>query len=133
MATHFKRKGKRLLGVGRQDAIRYFFGGNAMVSILVLGAICGFLLREAVLFFPQHQRDLEVFRLTGQEYANFVITEMDEYTEVKSLANQAFYQEMNEAYGVQRGLVDSHLVSWRPIIAAYCHLVYIFTIVFALA
>ena len=52
MATHFKRKGKRLLGVGRQDAIRYFFGGNAMVSILVLGAICGFLLREAVLFFP---------------------------------------------------------------------------------
>ena len=107
MATHFKRKGKRLLGVGRQDAIRYFFGGNAMVSILVLGAICGFLLREAVLFFPQHQRDLEVFRLTGQEYANFVITEMDEYTEVKSLANQAFYQEMNEAYGVQRGLVDS--------------------------
>lgn len=107
MATHFKRKGKRLLGVGRQDAIRYFFGGNAMVSILVLGAICGFLLREAVLFFPQHQRDLEVFRLTGQEYANFVITEMDEYTEVKSLANQAFYQEMNEAYGIQRGLVDS--------------------------
>ena len=32
---------------------------------------------------------------------------MDEYTEVKSLANQAFYQEMNEAYGIQRGLVDS--------------------------
>lgn len=108
MATHFQRKGKRLLGVGRQDAIRYFFGGNAMISILVLGAICIFLAREAALFFPQHQRELEVFRLTGQEYANFVIEEMDEYTEVKSLANQAFYQEMNEAYGIQRGLVDSY-------------------------
>lgn len=107
MATHFKRKGKKLMGIGRQDAIRYFFGGNAMVSILVLGAICAFLVREAALFFPQHHRDLEVFRLSGQEYANFVITEMDEYTDVKSLTNQAFYQEMNEAHGIQRGLVDS--------------------------
>ena len=107
MATHFKRRGKKLLGIGRQDAIRYFFGGNAMVSILVLGAICAFLAREAAMFFPQHQRDLEVFRLTGQEYANFVIQEMDEYTEVKSLVDQAFYQEMNEAHGIQRGLVDS--------------------------
>ncbi|MDP4623823.1 MAG: phosphate ABC transporter permease subunit PstC [Akkermansiaceae bacterium] len=108
MATHFKRKGKRLLGIDRQSAIRFFFGGNAMISILVLGAICLFLAREAVLFFPQHQRDLEVFRLTGQEYANFVIEEMDEFTEVKSLADQAFYQEMNEAYGIQRGLVDCY-------------------------
>jgi len=107
MATHFKRKGKKLLGIGRQDAIRYFFGGNALISIMALGAICLFLAREAALFFPQHQRDLEVFRLTGQEYANFVIGEMEEYTEVKSLANQAFYQEMNAAYGIQRGLVDS--------------------------
>jgi phosphate transport system permease protein len=107
MATHFKRKGKRLLGIGRQDAIRYFFGGNAMISILALGAICIFLAREAAMFFPQHQKELEVFRLSGQEYANFVIEEMDEYTEVKSLTNQAFYQEMNEAHGIQRGLVDS--------------------------
>lgn len=107
MATHFKRKGKRILGIGRQDSIRFFFGGNAMISIFVLGAICIFLAREAAMFFPQHQRELEVFRLTGQEYTNFVIEEMDEYTEVKSLTNQAFYQEMNEAYGIQRGLVDS--------------------------
>ncbi len=107
MATHFKRKGKKLLGIGRQDAIRFFFGGNAMISILVLGAICLFLAREAFLFFPQHRKEMEVFRLTGQEYANFVIEEMDEYTELKSLTNQAFYQEMNEGHGVRRGLVDS--------------------------
>ena len=107
MAKHFKRKGRRLLGIDRQDAIRFFFGGNAMISTLALGAICVFLAREAAMFFPQHQRELEIFRLTGQEYANFVIEEMEEYTEVKSLANQAFYQEMNEAYGIQRGLVDS--------------------------
>ena len=107
MAIHFKRKGKRLLGIDRQDAIRFFFGGNAIISVLVLGAICLFLAREAALFFPQHQKELEAFRLTGQEYANFVIEEMEEYTEVKSLTNQAFYQEMNEAHGVQRGLMDS--------------------------
>ncbi|MFK7851269.1 MAG: phosphate ABC transporter permease subunit PstC [Akkermansiaceae bacterium] len=107
MATHFKRKGRTLLGIDRQDGIRFFFGGNAMVSILVLGAICLFLVREAALFFPQHQDDLSVYRLSGQEYANFVIEEMEEYTELKSLTNQAYYQEMNEAYGVQRGLVDS--------------------------
>lgn len=108
MAIHFKRKGKRLLGIDRQSAIRYFFGSNAMISIMVLGAICLFLAREAALFFPQHQRELEVFRLTGQEYADFVIEEMEEYTEIKSLTNQAFYQEMNEAYGTERGLVDTY-------------------------
>lgn len=107
MATHFKRKGRRILGMDKQDAIRTFFGGNAMISILVLGAICAFLLREAVLFFPQHHKDLESYRLTGQEYAGYVIDEMDEYTELKSLTNQAYYQELNETYGVQRGLVDS--------------------------
>lgn len=108
MATHFKRKGKRLLGIGRQDAIRYFFGSNALFSILILGAICIFLAKEAALFFPHHHRESEVFRLTGQEYANFVIEEMEEYTEVKSLVNQAFFQEMDEAYGTQRGLMDSY-------------------------
>ena len=79
-----------------------------MVSILVLGAICIFLAREAVLFFPQHQRDLTVFRQSGQEYAKFVIDEMDEYTEIKSLVNQAYFQEMNETYGIERGLADSY-------------------------
>ena len=108
MAKNFKRKGRRILGIGLQDAIRFFFGGNALISILALGAICLFLVREAVLFFPQHQRDLEIYRLTGQEYAGFVIDEMDEYTELKSLADQAYYQELNEAFGVQRGLADSY-------------------------
>ncbi|WP_411826783.1 phosphate ABC transporter permease subunit PstC [Luteolibacter sp. AS25] len=108
MATHFKRRGKRLLGIDRQDAIRFFFGGNAMISILVLGAICLFLVREAALFFPQHQRDLEVYRLTGQEYANFAIKEMDEYTELKGLTNQAYYQEMDGSFGVERGISDSY-------------------------
>ena len=108
MAIQFKRKGKKILGVGRQDAIRFFFGGNAMISILALGAICLFLMREAILFFPQHKQEMEVYRLSGQEYAGFVIDEMDEYTELKSFVDQAFYQEMNEAYGVQRGLVDSY-------------------------
>lgn len=107
MATQFEKKGRRILGVSKQGAIRLFFSANAMVSIFVLGAICAFLLREAALFFPQHHEDLESYRLTGQEYAGYIIDEMDEYTKLKSLTNQAYYQELNETYGVQRGLSDS--------------------------
>ena len=106
MAAHFKRKnqGRRLFGLDRQDGIRFFFGGNAMISVIVLALICIFLFREAILFFPQHHRGLELHRKTGQEYVGHIIQEADEYARLVSLTNQAYYQELDAAYGVERGM-----------------------------
>lgn len=106
MSHHFQRKGKRLLGMDRQDAIRRFFGGNAMLSIVILFLICLFLLREAVMFFPGHHEELKLYRESGQEYVGYVIKEAEEYTQLSSWTNQAYYQELEKAYGRERGLVE---------------------------
>jgi phosphate transport system permease protein len=103
MSGHFKRKGKRFLGIDRQVAIRRFFGGNAMLSIVILFLICLFLLREAVLFFPGHHDELQLYRESGQEYVGYVIKETDEYTRLVSWTNQAYYQELDASYGEERG------------------------------
>lgn len=106
MATHFQRQGKSVLGVDRQDAIKTFFGGNAIISILVLGGICFFLLKEAFLFFPAHHQELKVYRLTGQEYVQFIKDEVDEYTEIVSLTNQAYFQELDKKFATERGFTE---------------------------
>ncbi|MDB4538029.1 hypothetical protein N9230_05400, partial [Akkermansiaceae bacterium] len=108
MAKHFQRKGRRFLGVNLQGWIRGFFGGNAALSIVILFLICLFLVKEAVMFFPQHHRELELYRKTGQEYVGYLIKEVDEYTILVSATNQAYYQELDAGYGMQRGIVDSY-------------------------
>lgn len=103
---HFNRKGRRFLGLDRQKVIRRFFGGNASLSIIILALICLFLLREAILFFPDHHKELEVFRETGQEYVDYLIKESDEYSRFVSWTNQAYYQELDAAYGTERSWVE---------------------------
>lgn len=106
MAKHFQRKGKRFLGWDLQDWIKGFFGTNATLSIVILFLICAFLLYEAMMFFPSHHHGLELYRKTGQEYVGHIIEEVDEHTKLVSLTNQAYYQELDAAYGIERGLVE---------------------------
>ncbi|MDB4505524.1 phosphate ABC transporter permease subunit PstC [bacterium] len=107
MAKHFQRKGRKLLGIDLQGWIKGFFSSNAALSIVILFLICFFLIVEAVRFFPQHHKDLQLYRKSGQEYVGHIITEMDEYTKLVSLTNQAYFQELNDQYKVQRGVSDS--------------------------
>lgn len=106
MAKHFQRKGKRFLGWDLQDWIKGFFGTNATLSIVILFLICAFLIYEAVRFFPSHHHGLELYRKTGQEYVGHIIDEVDGHTKLVSLTNQAYYQELDAAYGTERGLVE---------------------------
>lgn len=48
---------------------RLFFGGHAFVAVMVLVLITLFILREAVLFFPQYHAELERNRACGIELA----------------------------------------------------------------
>ncbi len=107
MAKHFQRTGRKLLGIDRQGWIKGFFGGNATLSIIILFLICFFLITEAVRFFPQHHEKLQLHRKSGQEYVNHIITEMNEYSQLVSLTNQAYFQELNEKYALQRGISNS--------------------------
>ena len=107
MAKHFQRKGKRFLGWDLQDWIKGFFGSNATLSIVILFLICFYLISEAIQFFPTHHKGLQLYRKTGQEYVGHMIKQVDGHTKLVSLTNQAYYQELDAAYGTERGLVDA--------------------------
>ena len=74
-----KRK-VRFLGLTVDDTIKAFFGGNAIVAVVVLALITVFLAREGVGFFAQNRLNLEIYRLAGLEYVDFIRRQTDDHT-----------------------------------------------------
>ncbi len=56
----------------REQLIRVFFGGNALVAIVVLGLITIFLFREGFGFFGQNLTNLRLYRESGLEYVDII-------------------------------------------------------------
>ncbi|MDA7921244.1 phosphate ABC transporter permease subunit PstC [Verrucomicrobiales bacterium] len=91
----FQRKGFTFFGLGLQDVIRYFFGGNASLAIIILILICFFLAKEAAMFFPDHHRGLKAYRSAGQEFVDYIGQEIEQHTRIYSSANIAYFAEVN--------------------------------------
>lgn len=70
----------RLFGLTLDDGIKVFFGGNAVVSIVVLGLITFSLFREGAGFFGQNHQNLVVYREAGLEYVDFIRAEQEDHT-----------------------------------------------------
>ncbi len=70
----------RFLGLTTDDTIKAFFGGNAIVAVVVLALITVFLFREGFGFFAQNRQNLRVYRQAGLEYVDFVRTQQDDHT-----------------------------------------------------
>jgi len=68
---------KSFLGLTKESALKGLFGGNAFVSIVVLGLITFFLFKEGVGFFGQYRDDLSVYRQSGLEYVERMREEQD--------------------------------------------------------
>lgn len=109
----FRRRGFKFLGLGLQDAIRIFFGGNASLAIVVLILICVFLAREAFMFFPDHHHDLKSYRQSGQEFVDYVNDEIDAHTNLYSSLNIAYFAEVNRTSREE----DTILRSYRSVLA----------------
>lgn len=62
----------RYAGLTGNQVVRGFFGGNAIVSVVVLGLITLFLLREGYGFFGQNRRNLEIYRAAGLEFVDIL-------------------------------------------------------------
>ncbi|MEY2881836.1 MAG: phosphate transporter permease subunit PstC [Verrucomicrobiota bacterium] len=75
-----KKRRLRLLGLTADDAIKAFFGGQALVAVVVLALITVFLFREGVGFFGQNLRNLEAYRRAGLEYVDFIRVQQDDHT-----------------------------------------------------
>jgi len=75
-----KKSGKGFLGLSLDDLVRSFFGGNALVSVIVLTLITVFLFREGVGFFGQNQQNISIYRQAGLEYVDHMNRQVDDHT-----------------------------------------------------
>lgn len=75
------RKGRfRLFGLTMDELIKTFFGGNALVSVIVLVMITVFLFREGFGFFGQNRDNLRIYRQAGLEFVDYIRTEEKDHT-----------------------------------------------------
>lgn len=70
----------RFLGLTLDDTIRAFFGGNALIAVIVLGLITVFLFREGFGFFGQNRTNLEIYRRAGLEYVDHMRRQADDHS-----------------------------------------------------
>src|SRR5436305_6822058 len=55
-----------------EQAVKVFFGGNALVAVIVLALITIFLFREGFGFFGQNLGNLRLYRQAGLEYVDII-------------------------------------------------------------
>jgi phosphate transport system permease protein len=66
-----RRKSRRAQAIVEQG-IKLFFGGNALVAVIVLALITIFLFREGFGFFGQNLANLRLYRQAGLEYVDII-------------------------------------------------------------
>lgn len=70
----------RLLGLTFDECIQAFFGGNAVMAVVILALITLFLFREGASFFGQNRENLTVYRQAGLEYVDFMRQQEQDHT-----------------------------------------------------
>jgi phosphate transport system permease protein len=91
--THrFKKSGYSL-----EKAIRFFFASNAGLTIVILGLIIVFLLKEGLGFFPGYRRELEIYRIAGLEFVDLSRKNLTTHEKLTSLLNRAYFSQINSA------------------------------------
>src|ERR1041385_5157222 len=62
-----------------EQVIKVFFGGNALVAVIVLALITIFLFREGFGFFGQNLSNLRLYRQAGLEYVDIIRARQSEH------------------------------------------------------
>jgi phosphate transport system permease protein len=75
-----RKRRVKLLGLTVDDTIKAFFGGNALVAVVVLALITIFLFREGFGFFGQNRFNLEIYRRAGLEYVDYIRQQTEDHT-----------------------------------------------------
>ena len=111
----------RILGLTPDDLIKYFFGSNATVAVIVLALITIFLFREGAGFFGMNARNIRVYRLAGLEYVDFIRREVDAHTAINRTLNDlrlAQFQQLS-ASGLAVEQANEALVGFDAFANAY--------------
>jgi phosphate transport system permease protein len=92
----------RVLGLSLDDAVKFFFGGNAFISVVVLTLITYFLFQEGFGFFGQNQRSLLTYRQAGLEYVDFIRTQESGHTALTRYISDLRLRQFNELTTVRK-------------------------------
>ncbi|HEV8184523.1 MAG TPA: hypothetical protein VGP40_01105, partial [Chthoniobacterales bacterium] len=65
---------------GVEQLIKAYFGGNALVAVVVLALITVFLFREGSGFFGQNLANLRLYRSAGLEYVDIIRATADQHS-----------------------------------------------------
>ena len=88
--NRFDRKRLRL-----DHFIKWFFGSNAFLAIVVLALITVFLFREGAEFFPQNLQNLRNYRLAGLEYVGIMRDQIEAHTSLNRSLQDLRLRQMN--------------------------------------
>ncbi|MBC2604975.1 phosphate ABC transporter permease subunit PstC [Pelagicoccus albus] len=80
-------RSRRILGLDKDQALKGLFGGNALVSIIVLALITFFLFKEGIGFFGQYRQDIALYRSSGLEYVEIMKEESDAFMQLNRYLN----------------------------------------------
>ncbi|HEX4668325.1 MAG TPA: hypothetical protein VH207_17180, partial [Chthoniobacterales bacterium] len=90
-ADDVRRRSRQLA----ERAIKYFFGGNAVIAMVVLALITIFLFREGFGFFGENLRNLRIYRTAGMEYVDIIRAQAREHAELSRALNRIRLREFN--------------------------------------
>lgn len=93
-----------------QQWIKWFFGTNAGIAIVVLVLIMLSLLREGAGFLPTYSRELSVYRMAGLEFCDYVKKPLIENQELLSKLKRALNAELNTVSKPSRDRRDAALL-----------------------
>ena len=99
----------RLLGLNMDAIIGYFFAGSAWAAIIVLALITFSLFREGSGFFPQHYRNLQIYRQAGLELVDIARDQADAYSSLTR-----YLQMVGQNYGRKlkhEGLTETEIAA----------------------
>ncbi|MEI6861557.1 MAG: phosphate ABC transporter permease subunit PstC [Verrucomicrobiota bacterium] len=90
----------RLFGLTLDGCIKVFFGGNAVVAVVVLTLITIFLFKEGGGFTAQNRANLEIYRRAGLEWVEFIRAQEQDHTALaRQLADLRLRQFTNLTAG----------------------------------
>ncbi|MBA2743833.1 MAG: phosphate ABC transporter permease subunit PstC [Chthoniobacterales bacterium] len=91
-------------GRAAEALIRLFFGGNAIIAVVVLVLITLFLFREGFGFFSANLANLRVYRTAGLEYVDIIREQADAHAMLSRALSDVRVREVRELTRAGRSL-----------------------------
>ncbi len=90
----FRNRRWHFLGIDSDQLIKLFFAGNATVAMVILALITAFLFKEGYHFFPQNYENLQLYRQTGVEFVDKLVSLQEDFSALTRYLNDIRKREL---------------------------------------